>query len=146
MIVRSLASPRSLAPAAPALGAGRDTDARERRLEPRHVPDMPSVARARTHRSRADSPVHSRAACGGSRRRRSSATSSTSSAPPCSRRRPLELWTARLADPVGGLIAAIAFVLGIARAWRRQTLAPDGDEISPELLQRLELELVAFDE
>src|SRR4029077_5341515 len=41
--------------------------------------------------------------------------------------------------PAGGLVGAIVVVLGFARAWRRQTSVAS-DDISPELLQRLELE------
>jgi cytochrome c-type biogenesis protein CcmH len=48
--------------------------------------------------------------------------------------------------PAGGLVAAAAAVLAFAHAWRRRTPAGDAAEISPELLRRLERELLAFDE
>lgn len=49
--------------------------------------------------------------------------------------------------PAGGLLAATAVVLAFARAWRRRSSADDDTaEVSPELLRRLELELLAFDE
>ena len=49
--------------------------------------------------------------------------------------------------PAGGLAAAAATVLAFARAWRRRVPVVDASgELSPELLRRLERELVAFDE
>ena len=49
--------------------------------------------------------------------------------------------------PAAGLAAAASAVLAFARAWRRRTPADDdGAGISPELMRRLERELLAFDE
>jgi len=49
--------------------------------------------------------------------------------------------------PAGGAAGAAAAVFAYARAWRRQ--GPDDGgaaDVSPELLRRLDLELVAYDE
>ena len=150
MIVRSLAvAALALALAAPALGAGRDTDARERQLESRVMCPTCHQLLALSHSPIAERIrqfIRARLAAGESsqaiERDLVDQFGPAVLASPPARGFGLLAWLI----PVGGLIAAIAFVLGIARAWRRQTLAPDGDEISPELLQRLELELVAFDE
>jgi len=49
--------------------------------------------------------------------------------------------------PGGGLTAAAAAVFAFARAWRRRaSVSDDAVDISPELLRRLERELVAFDD
>jgi cytochrome c-type biogenesis protein CcmH/NrfF len=48
--------------------------------------------------------------------------------------------------PGGGLLAAAAAVLAVARAWRRRAIVADTGELPPDLLRRLERELVAFDE
>jgi cytochrome c-type biogenesis protein CcmH/NrfF len=49
--------------------------------------------------------------------------------------------------PAGGLMTAAAAVLAFARAWRgRSPAGEDAAELSPELLRRLERELLAFDE
>ena len=48
--------------------------------------------------------------------------------------------------PAGGLAAALAVVLAYARSWRRQTPVAIGGDVSPDLLRRLERELLAFDE
>lgn len=48
--------------------------------------------------------------------------------------------------PAGGLAAAAGAVFAFARAWRGRAVVDDTAEISPELLRRLERELLAFDE
>jgi len=47
--------------------------------------------------------------------------------------------------PIGGLAAAAGGVFAVARAWRRRAPA-DTAEVSPEVLRRIERELVAFDD
>jgi cytochrome c-type biogenesis protein CcmH len=47
--------------------------------------------------------------------------------------------------PAAGLAAAAGAVFMVARAWRRRAPA-DADDVSPELLRRIERELVALDD
>jgi cytochrome c-type biogenesis protein CcmH len=47
--------------------------------------------------------------------------------------------------PVAGLAAAAGGVFAVARAWRRRAPA-DTSDVSPEVLRRIERELVAFDD
>jgi cytochrome c-type biogenesis protein CcmH len=47
--------------------------------------------------------------------------------------------------PVAGLVAAAGGVFAVARAWRRHAPA-DTSDVSPEVLRRIERELIAFDD
>ena len=150
MIARALAiAALVLALAAPALAGGRDIDARERQLENRVMCPTCHQLLALSHSPIAERIrrfIKTRLAAGEStqaiQRDLVDQFGPAVLASPPARGFGLFAWLI----PAGGVAAALAAVLAYARSWRRQTPVAIGGDVSPDLLRRLERELLAFDE
>ena len=150
MIARALAvAALALALAAPALGAPRGAEARERALEDRVMCPTCHELLSLSHAPVAERIRHFirlRLAAGESdaaiERELVDQFGPAVLASPPTVGFGLLAWLI----PAAGLAAAAAAVLAFAHAWRRRTPVADTGELPPELLQRLERELLAFDE
>ena len=150
MISRALAlAALALVLAAPALGAGGDLQRREAQLENRVMCPTCHQLLALSH-----SPIAERMR--GFIRTQLAAGQSE---PQIERELVAQFGPAVLAEPpaqgfgllawlipVAGLAAAAVAVFAFARAWRRRAQSETRGEVSPELLRRIERELVAFDD
>jgi cytochrome c-type biogenesis protein CcmH len=150
MLARLLAiAALALVIAAPALGAGRDLNARELQLESRVMCPTCHQLLVLSHSPVAERMRHfirGRLAAGESgaaiERELVDQFGPAVLASPPARGFGLLAWLI----PAGGVAAAAAVVLAFARAWRRRSpVADDSAELSTELLRRLERELAAFD-
>ena len=150
MIGRSLAAAfLALALAAPALGAGRGVDVRERQLENRVMCPTCHQLLALSHSPVAErirAFIRTQLAAGKSSEAIERAL--VDQFGPAVLASPPTVGFGLLAwlIPAAGLAAAAAAVLAFAQAWRRRSPVADTGELPPELLQRLERELLAFDE